>query len=88
MKSFPLTAINYNDRVQVGDVIYPVRYENDSAVWYRFHSKPGRTNMSGEVRVSGWLGNSYGQDAQALGEYRVIAIVGDQLRCEQLDRQD
>jgi hypothetical protein len=85
MASFPFGAINYNDRVQVGDVVYPVRYENDSATWYRFYSEPARTNMSNEERVSGWLGNSYGEDAEALGEYRVVGFTDGRVQCERLD---
>lgn len=40
------------------------------------YSDPQRTNMSREIRVSGWLGETDNVSRQAIGKFRVISVIG------------
>ncbi len=40
---------------------------------YYIQQNPGRTNMSNQEKLSGWLGNSYGTYSRAHG---IVAILG------------
>lgn len=56
----------------VGHDFYVIRRESEQrGVRYVLQIEPGRTNMSREPRVKGWLGNTDGIDFRAQGQFTV-----------------
>lgn len=56
-----------------GREFYVIRRESEQrGVRYGLNVQAGRTNMSREERVKGWLGNTDGVDYRALGRFAVV----------------
>jgi hypothetical protein len=96
-KSFPYTAeydkfvrgfgYGNGNQLRVGDVIYPIEREWDSGeTMITYSDRPGRTNMSHEERVSGWLGCTNDVHETALGEYEIVGITSRTIQCKRLDK--
>lgn len=70
----------YNDSnaaaLRPGQTVYPVRcrHIHHGYEWIDLRTQPGRTNLSHEPRVRGWLGTTSNVEATALGEYTVVSV--------------
>lgn len=82
---------NNDDNNRVGDLVFlfevcPQGRENRAVA----RSKPGRTNLSNERRITGWLGETNNTSTYALGVGRVTRLnaSGDRARVRVLADQD
>ncbi len=73
-----LTVYNSLDaaELQPGQTIYPVRcvHVRTGNEQLELRTQPGRTNLSHESCVSGWLGTTNDVEATALGAYEVVSV--------------
>ena len=63
-------------RIEVGKIGFLTSsYDtNTGREWHRFQLAPGRTNLSGEAKLYGWLGTTDNIDRNALGLVQIVRI--------------
>lgn len=54
----------------------------------RFDSQPGRTNMSHEIRLDGWLGTTNDIEHTAAGHWQIESATDDTFIAARLDKDD
>lgn len=82
MTTFTVYNTPQAENLQVGQTVYPIRrihiHNGEQSVELR--TQPGRTNMSHEVRIEGWLGTTDDVEATALGQFVVVSVKTRELR--------
>lgn len=75
------------DQIAVGLEFYltETTNTNNGDTWREMLSRPGRTNMSHEERVSGFLGSTNNLSKDALGLWRITKINGSVITAERID---
>lgn len=60
----------------VGDVGFLIRKYHATKGWEKFELRdhPGKTNMSLEIKLDGWLGSTNDISATALGVWKVVRV--------------
>ena len=69
-------AIRAAESFAPGQTVYPIHYTHihRGGEWYGVWAQPGRTNMSHEERLTGWLGTTNDVQATALGAAVVVDV--------------
>lgn len=59
-----------------GSKVYPVQcsHVHRDEVWTTISTAPGRTNLSREIKLNGWLGTTNDVSETALGEWTVVSV--------------
>lgn len=74
--------------IQPGQEFYLIEISHLHKGWSRrrFDNHPGRTNMSHEERIDGWLGTTNDIQSMALGHWRIDSVTGDTFIATRLDQ--
>lgn len=65
-----------DSRIEVGKIGFLTSSYDTSTgrEWYRFQFAPGKTNLSGEAKLYGWLGTTNNIDRNAHGLVQIVRI--------------
>ena len=64
-----------------------VHNQSSGARWYSLEMQPGRTNMSHEVQLDGWLGTTNNIDRTACGAVEVYRDARGRLACRKISAE-
>jgi excisionase family DNA binding protein len=80
-------ADSFLDQIAVGLVFYltETMNTNNGDTWCEILARPGRTNMSHEERVNGFLGCTNNLSTDAQGQWRITRIDGAVITAERID---
>lgn len=79
--------VNIDVPLQVGQEFYLIEAEHITEGWkvQTLSPRPGRTNMSREPLVTGWLGTTNDISRDAVGQWRISEVYPDRIVAERID---
>jgi hypothetical protein len=74
--------------IQPGQEFYLIEISHIHKGWERrrFDDRPGKTNMSHEEKLSGWLDTTNDVALEARGHWRIDSVTGDTFIATRLDQ--